>query len=106
MTSVASTSLSTVPTTPDTTGREVEEAIQSFKQVLKANDLESELQEFEKEDKIPPVDAVLTFTAQLDSANPSRRGRSLSSSLQEGRKMQEHSSHLIANETIISSHIM
>lgn len=85
MTSVASTSmsrvLSRVRTTPDTTGRAVEEAIQSFKHVLKGNGLESELEEFEKDDKIPPVDAVLTFTAQLDLANPSRRGRSIATRL-------------------------
>ncbi|CAH0035526.1 unnamed protein product, partial [Clonostachys rhizophaga] len=81
MTSVASMSMCRVRATPDTTGRAVEEAIQSFKHVLKGNGLESELQEFEKEDKIPPVDAVLTFTAQLDLANPSRRGRSIATRL-------------------------
>jgi hypothetical protein len=63
MTSVASTFLSRVRTTSGTTGRAVEEAIQGFKHVLKGSGLETEIQELEKEDKIPPVDAVLIFTS-------------------------------------------
>ncbi|CAG9942728.1 unnamed protein product [Clonostachys rosea f. rosea IK726] len=74
MTSVASTFLSRVRTTSGTTGRAVEEAIQGFKHVLKGSGLETEIQELEKEDKIPPVDAVLEQISMTSSEAKSDLG--------------------------------
>jgi hypothetical protein len=58
-------------------GRLLEEAIAGFENALS----EDQLIELRQTKAVPDADAVMTFTAHLDAANRSRRGRSIASRL-------------------------
>lgn len=71
---VAPSSSARAPTDP---GKSLEDAIEDFESVLTDNERTS-LRHIRT---IPDADAVMTFTAELDASNRSRKGRSIASRL-------------------------
>ncbi|KAI1363191.1 hypothetical protein F5Y08DRAFT_251923 [Xylaria arbuscula] len=71
---MATTSLSTAARPA---GRSLQDAISEFSRVLD-NDQRSQLEQLAP---LPDTDAILVFTAQLDSSHPNRRGRSFATRL-------------------------
>ncbi|RYP92659.1 hypothetical protein DL770_001172 [Monosporascus sp. CRB-9-2] len=92
---VLKTSSSRVPIGPE---RALKDAIQDFQSIL-SNDQRTSLQKIKT---VPDADAVITFTAQLDYSNRSRKGRSIASRLHSVLQSVREFSTII--DTFVSSH--
>ena len=57
--------------------QKLQEAIQDFQSILS----EDQRQQLQRNEGVPDADAVLVFTAELDSRNRNRKGRSIASNL-------------------------
>jgi hypothetical protein len=84
-----------VPPGPEQT---LKDAIQDFQSIL-SNEQRAKLQQIKT---IPDPDAVLTFTAQLDYSNRSRKGRSIASRLHSVLQSVREFSAIV--DTFVSSH--
>ncbi|KAH6874589.1 hypothetical protein B0T10DRAFT_205440 [Thelonectria olida] len=92
---VASSSFARAPIDP---GKSLEDAIQGFESVL-TNDERTRLRHIKA---IPDAGAVMTFTAQLDDSNRSRKGRSIASRLHSVLQSVREFSAVV--DTLVSSH--
>ncbi|RYP24628.1 hypothetical protein DL767_008572 [Monosporascus sp. MG133] len=92
---VSKTSSSRVPIGPE---QALKDAIQDFQSIL-SDDQRTSLQKIKT---IPDADAVITFTAQLDYSNRSRKGRSIASRLHSVLQSVREFSTIV--DTFVSSH--
>ncbi|RYP43678.1 hypothetical protein DL768_009779 [Monosporascus sp. mg162] len=92
---VPKTSSSRAPIGPE---QALKDAIQDFQSIL-SNDQRTSLQKIKT---VPDADAVITFTAQLDYSNRSRKGRSIASRLHSVLQSVREFSTIV--DTFVSSH--
>ncbi|KAF4332948.1 ankyrin repeat [Fusarium beomiforme] len=95
---VALSSSARSPIAPEKSGKSLEDAIQAFESVL-TDDERTKLRHIKA---IPDAGAVMTFTAQLDDSNRSRKGRSIASRLHSVLQSVGEFSAFV--NTLVSSH--